>query len=73
MDSFPYDSWEEAATAAMENGEGYFTFGPGGNAATIFLTILGIIFMLAVMVTFVVTENARLNEHAARIREEGIN
>lgn len=72
MDSFPYDSWEEAAAAAMESGEGYFTFGPGGNGGTIFLTILGILFMVAVLVTFVVTENGRLNEHAARLRSEGI-
>lgn len=72
MDSFPYDSWEEAAAAAMEKGEGYFTFGPGGNAGTIILTALGIIFTVAVLVTFIITENGRLNEHARRIREEGI-
>ncbi len=72
MDSFPYDSWEEAAAAAMESGEGYFTYGPGGNAGTIFWTVLGIIFMVAVLLTFVVTEDSRLKQHAERLRAEGI-
>lgn len=71
MDTFPYDSWEEAIAAAMESGEGFFTFGPGGNTATVILTILGAIAMVVTLVTFVLTEKGRLEEQAARIRNEG--
>ena len=56
----------------MESGEGYFTFGPGGNAGTIFWTVCGFIFMVAVIVTFIITENGRLNEHAERLKQEGM-
>ncbi len=71
MDTFPYDSWEEALAAARESGEGFFTFGPGGNTATVILTILGAIAMVVSIVAWVVTENRNLAEHAERIRNEG--
>ncbi len=72
MDTFPYESWEEASQAAQELGEGFFTFGPGGNTATIILTILGAIVMVATVFAGVVLENRNLEEHAQRIRDEGM-
>ncbi len=72
MDTFPYESWDEAIAAAQENGEGFFTFGPGGNTATVILTILGVIAMVATVLAFVMTENRNLAEHAERIRQEGM-
>ena len=72
MDTFPYESWEEASQAAQELGEGFFTFGPGGNTATVILTILGAIVMAATIVMGVVLENRNLEEHAQRIRDEGM-
>lgn len=71
MDTFPYESWEEAIAAAKESGEGFFTFGPGGNTATVILTILGALAMVVAIVAFVVTENRNLEEHVQRIRDEG--
>lgn len=72
MDTFPYDSWEEAAAAAQDAGDGFFTFGPGGNTATVILTILGVIAMVATVVAFVMTEKRNLAEHVERIRNEGM-
>jgi hypothetical protein len=66
MDTFPYDSWEEASTAAQESGEGYFTWGPGGNAASVTLVVLGIILFVAALAAWVYTENKRLVEHAQK-------
>ncbi|MGI9599509.1 MAG: hypothetical protein ACR2QK_25315 [Acidimicrobiales bacterium] len=72
MDTFPYDSWEEALAAAQEAGEGFFTFGPGGNTATVILTILGVLAMVATVLAFVFTEKRNLEEHVERIRNEGM-
>jgi len=72
MDTFPYESWEEASQAAQELGEGFFTFGPGGNTATIILTILGAIVMVATIFAGVVLEDRNLGEHVKRIKDEGM-
>ncbi len=72
MDTFPYESWDEALAAAQEAGEGFFTFGPGGNTATVILTILGAAVMVATLVLFVTTERKNLDEHVRRIKEEGL-
>ena len=62
MDTFPYETWDEALANA--GAEGYFTFGPGGNFATIILTIIGFIVMIAVYVALVTSEDKRLTEQA---------
>ena len=72
MDTFPYESWEEASQAAQELGEGFFTFGPGGNTATVILTILGIIVMVATIFGGVYLEDRNLEEHVKRIKDEGM-
>lgn len=71
MDTFPFESWEEATTAALDSGAGYFTFGPGGNTATIVLVALGFIVMVVTIVGGIMTEDKRLNAHAARLRAGG--
>ena len=72
MDTFPYESWDEAMAAARDAGEGFFTFGPGDNAATVILTILGAIVMVGTLVLFVMTERRNLDEHVRRIKDEGM-
>lgn len=72
MDTFPYESWDEAMAAARDAGEGFFTFGPGDNAATVILTILGAIVMVGTLVLFVLTERYNLDEHVRRIKDEGM-
>lgn len=67
MDTFPFESWEEAMTAAQETGAAYFTFGPGGNTATIVLTILGFLVMMWALIAWVVAEDRELAEHAKRL------
>ena len=71
MDTFPYESWEEATTAALDSGAGYFTFGPGGNTATIVLVALGFIVMMVTIVGGIMSEDKRLAAHAARLRAGG--
>lgn len=70
MDTFPFESWEEAIAAAQEAGAGYFTFGPGGNTATIVLTLLGFLAMAATIVAGIVQEDRRLTERARRLEYE---
>jgi hypothetical protein len=72
MDTFPYESWEEASQAARDLGEGYFTFGPGGNTATIILTILGFAVMAVTVFGGMYLENRNLEEHVKRIKDEGM-
>lgn len=73
MDTFPYDSWEEATTAALETGAGYFTFGPGGNTGTYVMVALGFIVMVVTIVAGIRLEDQRLAEHAARLMPGGTN
>lgn len=70
MDTFPYESWDEASQAARDLGEGFFTFGPGGNTATVILTILGAIAMVVALALWVITEKRNLDIHVKRIRDE---
>jgi hypothetical protein len=67
VDTFPFDSWEEAIAAATESGAGYFTFGPGGNTATYILTVVGLVVTVIVLVAFVRNEDRRLESHARRL------
>jgi len=66
MDTFPYESWDEAIAAATENGEGYFTFGPGSSSAMWIITIVGIVLMAAFLAWLFAHENRELNAAAAR-------
>ena len=71
------DSADFILQAAYENCGGIMTFGPGstygegGTAATgayMVLTWLGIIFMVAVLIAWIWTENRRLHGHRLRLR-----
>jgi hypothetical protein len=72
MDTFPYESWEEAVEAAAASGgaEGYFTFGPGGNTAMIVLTILGIALATLWMLQLTMSEAKHLDAKAAQLNEK---
>ena len=82
MNTFPYASWEEAISAVEgADGErlcsafydacpGYFTFGPGGNTASVVLAVIGI--AISVGAAFLVTtrEDKLLNHAADRLAEK---
>lgn len=73
MDTFPFETWEEAIEAAVETGVGYFTFGPGGNTGTVVLVALGFVTMIVIFVYWMRFEDRRLNEHARRLSARGDN
>lgn len=64
--SFPYNNWDEAVEAAA----GYFTFGPGGNAATVLVTILAIVMSVTAAVMVTKREDDLLNEAAERLADK---
>ncbi len=66
MNTFPYDSWE-AALEAADGTAGYFTWGPGGNFATVLITLIAIVISVYSGVTVTRRENALLNESAERL------
>ncbi len=66
MNTFPYDSWE-AALEAADGTTGYFTWGPGGNFATVLITLIAIVISVYSGVTVTRRENALLNESAERL------
>ena len=78
--SFPYENWDEALAASAEAVEnvgaslggqvGYFTFGPGGNAATVLITILAIVMSVTAAVMVTKREDDLLNEAAERLAEK---
>lgn len=72
MDSFPYESWDEAVEAAAASGgaEGYFTFGPGGNTAIVIITILGIALASWWMVQLTMAEAKHMKASAAELNEK---
>ena len=61
MDTFPYDSWEEALADAGP----YFT-GGGGNSAIV-LAVLGIILSVLCAAYYTQNEDKHLNEAASRL------
>ncbi|MCQ3814110.1 MAG: hypothetical protein KTU85_06795 [Acidimicrobiia bacterium] len=63
MNSFPYDSWEEA----LEAGTGYFTFGPGQNFASVLIALIAIVISVYSIVTVTRRENDLFNESAERL------
>ena len=64
--SFPYENWDEAIEAAG----GYFTFGPGGNTATVLITILAIVMSVTAAVMVTKREDDLLNEAAERLADK---
>lgn len=76
MNTFPYESWEEAIAAA-DGTTGYFTWGTGGNFATVLITLIAIAVSVVSMVMITRRENALLTEAADRLshkhdgKEEG--
>ena len=73
MDTFPYETWDEAFDAAVNEGAGYFTFGPGGNTGTYVLTVLGFLTMIFILVYWMRFEDRTLNEHVRRLSSRGDN
>lgn len=63
MNTFPYDSWE-AALEAADGTTGYFTWGPGGNTASVVLAILGIALSVIMAVMITTREDKLLNDAA---------
>ena len=69
MNTFPYDSWD-AALEAADGTAGYFTWGPGGNTATVIVTILGIAISVISAVLVTTRENKLLTEAADRLADK---
>lgn len=69
MDSFPYDSWEQAQEAAGD--EAYSTFATGGDFITMLFVLVMIAVFLVAMVAWVQTEKAKLEGQAERLRIAG--
>ena len=69
MNTFPYDSWE-AALEAADGTTGYFTFGPGGNTASMVVSILAIVLSVAMAVLVTTREDKVLNEAAERLADK---
>ena len=69
MNTFPYDSWE-AALEAADGTTGYFTFGPGGNTASVIISILAIVVSVTMAVLVTVREDKVLNEAADRLADQ---
>jgi hypothetical protein len=61
IDSFPFDSWEDVTTT-------FWTFGPENCTGTYILTVLGILFMVAAIIYWVILEEQKLNAQAALLR-----
>ncbi len=69
MNTFPYDSWE-AALEAADGTTGYFTWGPGGNTASVVLAILAIAVSVIAAVMMTAREDKLLNEAADRLADK---
>jgi hypothetical protein len=69
MNTFPYDSWE-AALEAADGTTGYFTWGPGGNTASVVLAILGIAVSVISAILVTTREDKLLNHAADRLADK---
>ncbi len=69
MNTFPYDSWE-AALEAADGTTGYFTWGPGGNTASVVLAIIAIAISVIAMAMITGREDKLLNEAADRLADK---
>lgn len=66
MDTFPFESWEQAGAAAPDSG--FFTFGDGGAVA---MVVLMIILTVIVFIGWIRVEDRKLREQAERLRAAG--
>ena len=66
MDTFPFDSWEEA----LADGGAFFTWA-GSQGMINLLTVLGVAAFLVSMVYLIRNENSHLNEAASRLGDPG--
>ena len=66
MDTFPYESWDEAMAAARDLDEAYYTFGEGG---AIPLLILAMIATAVAFVMWIQREKDHLETAAVNLRE----
>ena len=69
MNTFPYDSWE-AALEAADGTTGYFTWGPGGNTASVVLAIIGIAISVIMAVMITAREDKLLNDAADKLADK---
>ena len=69
MNTFPYDSWE-AALEAADGTTGYFTWGPGGNTASVVLAIIGIAVSVIMAVMITAREDKLLNDAADKLADK---
>ena len=69
MNTFPYDSWE-AAIEAADGTTGYFTWGPGGNAMSVFLALVGIVISVGSALLVTMREDKLLNHAADRLADK---
>ncbi|MXW95805.1 MAG: hypothetical protein F4110_03220 [Acidimicrobiaceae bacterium] len=69
MNTFPYDSWE-AALEAADGTTGYFTWGPGGNTASVVLAIIAIVVSVVAMLMITGREDKLLNEAADHLADK---
>ena len=69
MNTFPYDSWD-AAMEAADGTTGYFTWGPGGNTASVVLAIIGIAVSVIGAVIITAREDKLLNEAADQLADK---
>lgn len=69
MNTFPYDSWE-AALEAADGTTGYFTWGPGGNTASVVLAIIGIAISVIMAVMITTREDKLLNAAADQLADK---
>ncbi len=69
MNTFPYESWE-AALEAADGTTGYFTWGTGGNLASVILAIIGIAVSVIAAVMVTVREDRLLNHAADRLADK---
>ena len=83
MNTFPYDSWDDALRAVEnpDTGErlceafynacpGYFTFGPGGNTASVVLAVIGIAVSVVAALLVTTREDKLLNHAADRLADK---
>lgn len=70
MNTFPYESWDDALAAAAEGDASYFTFGPGGSTALIIITILAIVLMAGFMMWLANHEGHKLDDAARALQNK---
>ena len=65
FDAFPYDAWGPDVAD-------FWAFGGANSTGTYIMTALGLILMFAALIGWVRQETGRMNEHEARLQNEGM-